>query len=87
MDKCFCAPGKEARFQDGRGSQTAGKRKLPAGGRGAGSQPRRGLADKTKVVKLTVDMRLVDKGFGFGKVQTGVVLFTHTSVVQSGRRS
>ena len=35
----------------------------------------------TKVVKLTVDKWFVDKGFGFGKVQTGEVVFIHASVV------
>ena len=37
------------------------------------------LSDKTKVVKLTVDKRFVDKGLG--KVQTGEVVFIHASVV------
>ena len=40
------------------------------------------LADKTKVVKLLVDKWFVDKGFGFGKVPSGEVVFIHASVVQ-----
>ena len=40
----------------------------------------------TKVVKLTVDKWFVDKGFGFGKVQTGEVVFIHASVVHGGAR-
>ena len=40
------------------------------------------LADPTKVVKLTVDKWFVDKGFGFGKVPSGEVVFIHTSAVQ-----
>ena len=40
------------------------------------------LADRTKVVKLVVDKWFVDKGFGFGKVPTGEVVFIHASVVQ-----
>ena len=32
-------------------------------------------------MKLTVDKWFVDKGFGFGKVQTGEVVFIHASVV------
>ena len=39
------------------------------------------LADRTKVVKLVVDKWFVDKGFGFGKVPTGEVIFIHASVV------
>ena len=35
------------------------------------------LSDKTNVVKLTLD-----RGFGFGKVQTSEVVFIHASVVQ-----
>ena len=40
------------------------------------------LADRTKVVKLVVDKWFVDKGFGFGKVPSGEVVFIHASVVQ-----
>ena len=40
------------------------------------------LTDSTKVVKLTVDKWFVDKGFGFGKVPSGEVVFIHASVVQ-----
>ena len=40
------------------------------------------LADKTKVVQLLVDKWFVDKGFGFGKVPTGEVVFIHASAVQ-----
>ena len=40
------------------------------------------LADRTKVVKLVVDKWFVDKGFGFGKVPTGEVIFIHASVVR-----
>ena len=40
------------------------------------------LADRTKVVKLVVDKWFVDKGFGFGKVPTGEVVFIHASVVR-----
>ena len=40
------------------------------------------LADRTKVVKLVVDKRFVDKGFGFGRVPTGEVVFIHASVVR-----
>ena len=40
------------------------------------------LADKTKVVKLLVDKWFVDKGFGFGKVPSGEVVFIHSSAVQ-----
>ena len=40
------------------------------------------LADKTKVVKLLVDKWFVDKGFGFGKVPSGEVVFIHASCVQ-----
>ena len=39
-------------------------------------------ADKTKVVKLLVDKWFVDKGFGFGKVPSGEVVFIHASAVQ-----
>ena len=38
-------------------------------------------ANKTKVVKLVVDKWFFDKGFGFGRVPTGEVVFTHASVV------
>ena len=40
------------------------------------------LADRTKVVKLVVDKWFVDKGFGFGKVPSGEVVFIHASAVQ-----
>ena len=40
------------------------------------------LADHTKVVKLTVDMWFVDKGYGFGRAHSGEVVFIHASVVQ-----
>ena len=40
------------------------------------------LADRTKVAKLVVDKWYVDKGFGFGKVPTGEVVFIHASVVR-----
>ena len=40
------------------------------------------LADKTKVVKLRVDKWFVDKGFGFGRVPSGEVVFIHASAVQ-----
>ena len=40
------------------------------------------LADKNKVVKLFVDKWFVDKGFDFGKVPTGEVVFIHASAVQ-----
>ena len=42
------------------------------------------LADKTRVVKLVVDKWFVDKGFGFGKVPTGEIVFIHASVVHGG---
>ena len=38
-------------------------------------------ADKTKVVKLVVDKWFVDRGFGFGKVPTGEIVFIHASAV------
>ena len=41
------------------------------------------LADRTKVVKLVVDKLFVDKGFGFGRVPTGEVIFIHASVVRN----
>ena len=37
--------------------------------------------DKTKVVKLVVDKWFVDRGFGFGKVPTGEIVFIHASAV------
>ena len=40
------------------------------------------LADRTKVVKLVVDKWFVDKGFGFGKVPAGEVVFIHASAVR-----
>ena len=55
-------------------------------GKPASKRPR-GQDQSREVVKLTVDKQLVDKGFRFGKVQTGEVLFTHASIVQSRRRS
>ena len=39
------------------------------------------LTDKTKVVKLVVDKWFVDRGFGFGKVTTGEIVFIHASAV------
>ena len=39
------------------------------------------LADKTKVVKLVVDKWFVDRGFGFGEVPTGEIVFIHESAV------
>ena len=39
------------------------------------------LVDKTKVVKLVVDKWFVDRGFGFGKVPTGKIVFIHASAV------
>ena len=39
------------------------------------------LADKTKVVKLVVDKWFVDRGFGFGKVPTGEIVFIHANAV------
>ena len=39
------------------------------------------LADRTKVVKLVVDKWFVDRGFGFGKVPTGEIVFIHASAV------
>ena len=39
------------------------------------------FADKTKVVKLVVDKWFVDRGFGFGKVPTGEIVFIHASAV------
>ena len=39
------------------------------------------LTDKTKVVKLVVDKWFVDRGFGFGKVPTGEIVFIHASAV------
>ena len=40
------------------------------------------LADHSKVAKVIVDKRFVDKGFGFGKTPTGQVVFIHASAVQ-----
>ena len=40
------------------------------------------LADRTKVAKLVVDKWFIDKGFGFGRVPTGEVIFIHASVVR-----
>ena len=37
--------------------------------------------DKTKVVKLVVDKWFVDRGFGFGKVPTGEIVFIHAGAV------
>ena len=39
------------------------------------------LSDKTKVAELVVDKWFVDKGFGFGKVHTGRIVFIHRSAV------
>ena len=39
------------------------------------------LADKTKAVKLVVGKWFVDRGFGFGKVPTGEIVFIHASAV------
>ena len=39
------------------------------------------LTDKTKVVKLVVDKWFVDRGFGFGKVPTGEIVFIHANAV------
>ena len=40
------------------------------------------LADRTKVEKFVVDKWFVNKGFRFGRVPTGEVIFIHASVVQ-----
>ena len=40
------------------------------------------FADRTKVLKLVVDKWLADKGFGFGKAQSGEVVFIHASAEQ-----
>ena len=40
------------------------------------------LAVQSKVVKLIVDKWFVDKGFGFGRAETGETVFVHASVVQ-----
>ena len=40
------------------------------------------FADRTKVVKLVVDKWFVNKGFGFGQVPTGEVVFILASVVR-----
>ena len=42
------------------------------------------LSDQTKVAKLVVDKWFVDKGFGFGKVPVGEIVFIHASVVHGG---
>ena len=39
------------------------------------------LVDKTKVVKVVVDKWFVDRGFGFGKVPTGEIVFIHANAV------
>ena len=39
------------------------------------------LTDKTKVVNLVVDKWFVDRGFGFGKVPTGEIVFIHANAV------
>ena len=39
------------------------------------------LTDKTKVVKVVVDKWFVDRGFGFGKVPTGEIVFIHANAV------
>ena len=66
--------------EDGRGSQTAGDR-TPNWRTSAQPASKRPSRTNTEVVKLTVDKWFVDKGFGFGKVQTGEVVFIHASVV------
>ena len=40
------------------------------------------LANRTKNVKLVVDKWFIDKGFGFGGIPTGEVIFIHASVVR-----
>ena len=40
------------------------------------------LENQAKVVKLIVDKWFVDKGFGFGRAETGEIVFIHASVVQ-----
>ena len=40
------------------------------------------LMDRTKVVKLVVGKWFVGKGFGFGKVPAGEVIFVHARVVR-----
>ena len=42
------------------------------------------FADKSKAAKLVFDKWFVDKGFGFGRVQTGETIFVNASVVQGG---
>ena len=44
-------------------------------------EPDPSLSDTTKVAKLVVDNWFVDKGFGFGKVHTGEIVFIHASAV------
>ena len=39
------------------------------------------LADPSKVVRVIVDKWFVDRGFGFGKVPTGEIVFIHASAV------
>ena len=39
------------------------------------------LADHSKVVRVIVDKWFVDRGFGFGKVPTGEIVFIHASAV------
>ena len=39
------------------------------------------LADPSKVVRVIVDKWFVDRGFGFGKVLTGEIVFIHASAV------
>ena len=43
---------------------------------------RRPLTSQSKTVKVVVDKWFVDKGYGFGKVPTGEVLFIHASSAQ-----
>ena len=73
-------PRRASHLEDGRGSQTAGDR-TPNWRTSAQPASKRPSRTNTKVVKLTVEKWFVDKGFGFGKVQTGEVVFIHASVV------
>ena len=40
------------------------------------------LSNQSKAVKVLVDKWFVDKGYGFGKAQTGEIVFIHASAVQ-----
>ena len=40
------------------------------------------LANQSKAVKVVVDKWFVDKGYGFGKVPKGEIVFIHASAVQ-----